>query len=112
MTSSKSKFAPRASALHIGNVALAALLVLAGIVFQLGEFGYGGLTAHNFWFVAMIVQNLWNMLAIRQNLPSLGELVHFWPLLLVAMGLALFAAPKLAYCPALSSSQRKAHDCE
>lgn len=67
----------------------AALLILLGIVFQLGELGYGHLGAQNFWFVSMVAQSAWNMLSMRGNGPAFDEVVRWWPLALVSMGLAI-----------------------
>jgi hypothetical protein len=72
----------------------AGLLILLGIVFQLAELGYARyaqLDATNLWFVHMLVENAWSLLAARLNLPSLADLIHFWPLLLVASGVGTLA---------------------
>lgn len=108
MTDARSEFVSAASVCRVATAALAGLLLFLGVVFQLGEFGYGGLSARNLWFFSMIAENLWNLLAMRFNIPALGELLHFWPLLLVAAGLVLLAVPRRPLCAArLSVSQSR-----
>ena len=68
-------------------IVAAALLILLGIVFQLGELGLGH--AGNLWFVSMITRGLWGLLALGTNGPALGDILRFWPVALVSMGLAL-----------------------
>lgn len=65
------------------------LLILLGLVFQIGEFGYGRSLAQDFWFFSMLLTNLWNMLAVPMNVPGPRQVTRFWPLLLVGMGLAI-----------------------
>lgn len=65
------------------------LLILLGLIFQIGEFGYGRSLAQDFWFFSMLLTNLWNMLALHTNAPGLQQVTRFWPLLLVGMGLAI-----------------------
>jgi hypothetical protein len=73
-------------------VAGAALLILLGIVFQLGELGYGHLRWDNLWLFSMMLANIWNILSMRLNLPSAGEVLRYWPLILVGLGLAILLA--------------------
>jgi hypothetical protein len=68
---------------------VAALLILLGIVFQLGELGYGHVSPSNYWFVSMITQSAWNLLALRTNGPVLEEVLRFWPIALVSVGLGI-----------------------
>jgi hypothetical protein len=68
---------------------IAALLILLGIVFQLGELGYGHVSPANYWFVSMITQSAWNLLALRTNGPALEEVLRFWPIALVSAGLGI-----------------------
>ena len=108
MTDAKFDYLSGASVCRVATVALAGLLLFLGIVFQLGEFGYGGLAARNLWLLSVIAQSLWNLLAVRFNMPALGELLRFWPMLFVAAGLALLAIPHSALCAAgLSISQAR-----
>jgi hypothetical protein len=73
-------------------VAGAALLILLGIAFQLGELGYGHLRLDNLWLFSMMIGDIWNILSMRLNLPSAGEVVRYWPLILVGLGLAILLA--------------------
>jgi hypothetical protein len=71
------------------TMVIAALLILVGIVFQLGELGYGHVNPANYWFVSMITQSAWDLLALRTNGPVLEEVVRFWPIALVSVGLGI-----------------------
>lgn len=68
---------------------MAGLLILLGIVFQLGELGYGHMNPANLWFVSVVTQSAWNLLAMRTNGPALEEILRWWPLALVSVGLAI-----------------------
>ena len=75
-------------------VALAGLLILLGIVFQLAELGYGHVRPDNIWLFSVIASGIWNVLSLRLNTPALQELFQFWPLLLVGFGLAIMLAAR------------------
>lgn len=85
--------ASRVSGWHTGTLLAAGFLILLGVVFQVAQFGYDGLAVRNFWFLFMIAGNIWNFLAARSDLPALGEMLRFWPMLLVATGVAILALP-------------------
>ena len=70
----------------------AAVLILLGVAFQLGELGYGHLRVDNFWLFSMMVGDIWNILSMRLNLPSAAEVLRYWPLILVGLGLAILLA--------------------
>jgi hypothetical protein len=70
----------------------ATLLILLGIVFQLGELGYGHLQSGNLWFFSTMLTDIWNILSLRLDVPGLGELLRYWPLVLVGLGLAILLA--------------------
>jgi hypothetical protein len=70
----------------------ASLLIFLGIVFQLGEFICARLSATSYWLVHMIATNIWNLLVLRLNAPGVGDILKFWPLLLVGFGLAILLA--------------------
>jgi len=76
------------------GVAAAGLLILMGIVFQLGELGYSHLSAANLWLAAMISEGAWNLLTLHWGAPALRELARFWPLVLVAFGLGFLLLAK------------------
>jgi len=97
----------QAPAWQIGTLLAAGFLILLGIVFQLAQFGYDGLVVRNFWFISMVVSNVWNFLATSADLPAFGELLRFWPMLLVATGVALLALPYSACAGKFCVSQAR-----
>lgn len=68
---------------------LAGLMILLGIVLQLGQLGFGHINTTNFWLVSMFTQSVWNLLALRLNGPAMEEVLRFWPLVLVSVGLGI-----------------------
>jgi hypothetical protein len=70
-------------------VTVASLLILLGIVLQLGQLGYGHFDARNYWLFSLFASGIWNMLALQLNAPSVGDVIQLWPLLLVGTGLAV-----------------------
>ena len=67
----------------------AGLLILVGVVLQLGELLSSRLNETSDWLIHMIAMNLWNAIVLRLNALGFGQVLHFWPLLLVAFGLAI-----------------------
>jgi hypothetical protein len=67
----------------------AGLLILLGTVFQLGELGYGHIKADNWWLVSTTTQAVWSLVAFDVHGPALGQVVQFWPLILVSVGLGI-----------------------
>ncbi len=112
MTDTNAEFAAATASCRMATIALATLLLLLGIVFQLGQLGYGILPASEYWFVAMLARSLWSLLAVRSGVAALEEAFQFWPLLLIFAGLALFFRSHPTRCAvALPSSQpRSSHD--
>lgn len=106
MTDRSPRLYPRWSSLQTGSLLAASFFIVVGLVFQLAQFGYDSIAVKNFWFITMIAGNAWNFLAARADLPALGELLRFWPMLLVAMGLALLALP-YSGCARLLSAQAR-----
>jgi len=96
-----------ASTRHTGMLLAAGFFILLGIVFQLAQFGYDGLIVRNFWLISMIISNVWTFLATRADLPALGNLLRFWPMLLVATGFALLALPYSPCVARYSASQAR-----
>jgi hypothetical protein len=70
----------------------ATLLIFLGILFQLAELGYGHLGSNNLWFFSVMLADIWNILSLRLNVPALGEVLHYWPLALVGLGVAILLA--------------------
>lgn len=84
----------------------AGLLILVGLVLQLGALGYGHVQPGNIWIASTIVESVWSMLVAQLDSPGVQELATFWPLLLISMGLALLLVTKREESqPALSSSR-------
>ncbi|MDE3108330.1 MAG: hypothetical protein KGL02_00170 [Acidobacteriota bacterium] len=106
MIDRSARLTPLGSSLQIGSLLAAGFFILLGLVLQLAQFGYDSMAVKNFWFVTMIAGNVWNFLAARSDLPALGELLRFWPMLLVAMGLALLALP-YSGCQRLLAAQAR-----
>jgi hypothetical protein len=69
--------------------AAAGVLILLGVVFQLGELGYGHFDPRNYWLFSVFVSGIWNMLALRLNAPGVQDMLPYWPLILVGTGLAV-----------------------
>jgi hypothetical protein len=72
-----------------GAALAAAALILLGVVFQLGELGYGHLRSEDFWLFSVLLASFWNMLAMRLNVPVMHEVMRCWPLILVCTGIAI-----------------------
>ncbi|MGB8494752.1 MAG: hypothetical protein WCE53_10165 [Candidatus Acidiferrum sp.] len=67
----------------------AGLLILVGLVLQLGALGYGHAQPGNIWIASTIVGSVWSMLISQLDAPWAQELATFWPLLLISIGLAI-----------------------
>ena len=67
----------------------AGLLILVGLVLQMGALGYGHVQPGNIWIASTIVGSIWSMLISQLDAPWAQELATFWPLLLTSMGLAI-----------------------
>lgn len=66
----------------------AGLLILFGVVIQLGELGYGHINANNWWVVSTAIGALWRVVT-RVNAPGMDEVLRFWPLVIVSIGLGI-----------------------
>jgi hypothetical protein len=75
----------------------ASLLILLGVAFQAAEMGWGHLWPSNIWLFSVIVPGLWNMLAVQWNAPGWHEVLKFWPLALVATGMAMLLIQARAF---------------
>jgi len=67
----------------------AGLLILVGLVLQLGALGYGHIQPGNIWIASTVVEGVWSMLIAQLDAPGVQQLATFWPLLLISMGLAI-----------------------
>jgi hypothetical protein len=72
----------------------AGLLILLGIVFQLGELAYTRYCAGFAWFISMVAGNLWNTVTALVMAAGGPEVLRFLPLVLVLAGLALLLSAK------------------
>lgn len=70
----------------------ASLLIFVGVMFQLGEFICNRLSGPSYWLLHMIAVNIWNTLVLKLDAPGIGDMLRFWPLLLVGFGLAVLLA--------------------
>jgi hypothetical protein len=107
MTDARPQLVFEASISRMAATIAAGLLVSVGIVFQLCELGFGSQSANAFWFVHLIAVNLWNLLALHLDAPGIGEILRFWPLLLVGFGLAILMALKTENREVTSRSSRE-----
>jgi hypothetical protein len=74
--------------------AVATVLILVGLVFQVSELGYAHLRPDNIWLVSVLASNIWNILSLRMNTAAIGDFLRFWPLLLVSLGFAIMLATR------------------
>jgi len=88
----------------------AGLLILVGLVLQLGTLGYGHVQPGNVWIASTIAGSAWSMLISQLDAPGVQEVSTFWPLLIIGTGLAilLVARPETMQ-PALSRSRGGQH---
>jgi hypothetical protein len=84
----------------------ASTLILVGIACQLAQLGYGHLGSRNFWLFSMIGEGIWNMLAVRLGAPGMDQILLYWPLAIVGLGLALLLATQSASRSAKRSGSR------
>jgi hypothetical protein len=96
MTDAKPQLVSGNMTLRAALLLPAAALIFVGTVFQLGMLGYGQLNPRDLWPALMIVQSAWNLAAAHINGLGLADVSQFWPLLLVASGLAILLALKPA----------------
>ena len=67
----------------------ATMLILGGIVLQLGGLGYMHVGLDYLWMLFLVLESTWNVISMHGNLPWLQQLIVFWPLLLVGVGLGI-----------------------
>lgn len=80
-----------------GSVAISAVatvLILMGLVFQVSELGYAHLRPDNVWLFSVLASNIWNILSLRMNTAAIQDFLRFWPLLLVSLGFAIMLATR------------------
>ena len=69
-----------------------ALMILVGVVFQVGELGLSHFRLDNLWQVSVVASDLWNLVVTHLGGPTLTQVLRYWPLLLVGLGLATMLA--------------------
>jgi hypothetical protein len=67
----------------------AVLLILLGFVLQLNMLGYGHFDSNNFWCIPVVLEGIWNIVATPMDMPTMQELLRFWPLLIVCSGMMM-----------------------
>ena len=93
MTDATPRLESEMSISRVAAIMAAIMLIFLGIVFQWGQLGKGQLDVDGLWVIQTIAMNVWNLVAIHLG-SGLMETLRFWPLLLVAFGLAILAAVK------------------
>ena len=73
-------------------VASATLLILFGIVFQVVELTCRNLHLGNLWLLSVLTSDIWNILSVHFNVPTIGDALLYWPLVMICMGLAILLA--------------------
>jgi hypothetical protein len=73
-------------------VASATLLILFGTVFQLVELACRNLHFGNLWLLSVLASDIWNILSVHFNVPSIGAVLLYWPLVLICLGIAILLA--------------------
>jgi hypothetical protein len=94
MTDATPRLASQISVSRVAAIMGAIMLIFLGIVFQWGQLGEGQFSVDGLWIIHMIAMNVWNLIAMHLGRPGLTEILRFWPLLLVALGLAILLALK------------------
>jgi hypothetical protein len=64
----------------------AGLLILLGMMAQLGELGLGPFTRDSFWIIPFLADGLWNILTVLASRTAFAAAIPFWPLALVVAG--------------------------
>jgi len=97
-----------------GSVAISAVatvLILVGLVFQVSELGYAHVRPNNSWLISVLASNIWNILSLRMNTAAIHDFFRFWPLLLVSLGFAIMLATRQNRSRSSSGSRSgEAHD--
>lgn len=94
MTDATPPLLSQTSISRVAAIMAAIMLIFLGIVFQWGQLGAGQFNVDGFWILHVLAMNAWNLVAMHLGTPGLTEILRFWPLLLVAFGLAILLALK------------------
>jgi len=79
-------------ALPIGG---AWVLILVGLLLQIGALGYGHFNLGTMWAASVIGKSAWSMLNSLISSPTMQDVAIFWPLALVTIGLASLVVRRL-----------------
>lgn len=69
-----------------------ALMILVGVVFQVGELGLSHIRLDNLWLVSVVASDLWNLVVTHLGGPTVTQVLRYWPLILVGLGLSIMLA--------------------
>jgi hypothetical protein len=94
MTQTGPQLASQNSVSRAAAMMAAIMLILIGIVFQWGQLGNGQSNTDGFWVIRMIAVNVWDLVSMHLGAPGLEGILKFWPLMVVAFGLAILLALK------------------
>lgn len=94
MTDATPPLLSQASVSRVAAIMAAIMLIFLGIMFQWGQLGAGQFNVDGFWVIHMIATNVWNLVAMHFGTSGLTDIFRFWPLLLIAFGLAILLALK------------------
>jgi hypothetical protein len=81
----------------------AGLLILAGLVLQLGALGYGHVQPSNVWIASTVAQGVWSMLILQLDAGGVHAAATYWPLFLISMGLAILLLTRRETAPSVPS---------
>ena len=73
-------------------LASATLLILFGIIFQVVALTGRNLHLGNLWLLSVLASDIWNILSVHFNVPSIGDALLYWPLVMICLGLAILLA--------------------
>lgn len=93
MTDATPRLVSETSISRVAAIMAAIMLIFLGIVFQWGQLGAGQFNVDGLWVIHMVAMNVWNLVAMHLGW-GLMETLRYWPLLLVAFGLAILLALK------------------
>ncbi len=88
----------------------AGLLILVGLVFQLGTLGFGHVQPGNLWIASTVVQGVWSMLILQLDSPGVHAIATFWPSLLIGVGLAILLVARREITQQVLSFSRGEHN--
>jgi hypothetical protein len=73
-------------------LASATLLILFGVVFQVAELACRNLHFGNLWLLSVLASDIWNILSVHFNVPATGDVLLYWPLVMICLGIAILLA--------------------